>query len=147
MASICVRGSSLVARSKIGEAGSRFWIVVSKVVLMDSDKTSHHWLIRGMYTILGEVLIASRNICKQDALIICIQTIAILKVFIFSISLNKIDLLQIWHSWRFFNEYLLKRYTYHLINTVLGEVLFASCNICTQDTYKDNTRTSFLITL
>lgn len=72
MASICVRGSSLVARSKIGEAGSRFWIVVSKVVLMDSDKTSHHWLIRGMYTILGEVLIASRNICKQDALIICI---------------------------------------------------------------------------
>lgn len=63
MASICVRGSSLVARSKIGEAGSRFWIVVSKVVFMDSDKTSHHWLIRGMYTILGEVLIASRNIC------------------------------------------------------------------------------------
>lgn len=65
MVFICVRGFLLVVRSKIGEAGLRFWIVVSKVVFMDLDKIFYYWLIRGMYIILGEVFIVSRNICNK----------------------------------------------------------------------------------
>jgi hypothetical protein len=45
----------------MADAGSRFCIVVRRVVLMDSDRMSHHWFTRGMYTMQGEVLMASRN--------------------------------------------------------------------------------------
>lgn len=108
---------------------------------MDSDKTSHHWLIRGMYTILGEVLIASRNICKQDTLTIKLIHVQG-EVLILSMNISKHDTLIIKFT---LIKVFIPSMNIHLLYNKHSIMRSSHClmEYLKQDTYKDNTRTIF----